>query len=308
MVKFSIIIPVYNKEAFLAKTLQSVLDQEYPYFEILILNDGSTDNSQQIIDAFTDNRIKSFTGKNIGAGAARNFLIDKAQNNYIAFLDADDLWTKQHLQEITRLIAKYPNEKVFATNSVKLIENTLIKRNFSVDTSSTTELVTDFFEASFLDCILTTPSSVLHKSVFISCGKYNTAIKSGQDIDLFIRIGAKFKVVFSPTVTVKVIGNLKSLSNSTSYKEKMNFETAWELEKEDPSIKKYFDLNRYALAIMAKEQGYKTSFTKLVNLINPKNLHWKQRLLLKLPATLLTLLLKIKQTLFSFGYSFTVFK
>jgi len=308
MIKFSVVIPVYNKGAFIAKTLESVLNQTHKHFELLILNDGSTDNSQQILNSFKDSRIKLFNSKNIGAGAARNFLIGKAENEYIAFLDADDLWMESHLSEMGRLIEKHPNKRVFATNTIKTLGPTNIHRNFSVDIKDQTEIITDFFKSSYLDCILTTPSLLLHKKVIKTCGNFNPTIKSGQDIDLFIRIGLKFPIVFSTLITVTIIGNLDSLSNTTNYKEKMSFEQLMPNELINKNVKKYYDLNRYALAIMAKEQGFKDSFEKLMNLIDPSNLHWKQKLLLKMPAWILSILLKVKKIIYALGFSFTVFK
>ncbi|MGY6649545.1 glycosyltransferase family 2 protein [Wenyingzhuangia sp. IMCC45574] len=308
MIPFSIVTPVYNKETFLHRTIESVLHQKHSNFELLLLNDGSTDNSQAIIDSFRDPRIKTFTGKNIGAAAARNFLIEQAQYNYIAFLDADDLWMPNHLTEMSRLIDKYPDEKVFATNTIKTINQTIIPRNYSIEISNKADLVTNFFEASYIDCIILTPSSVIHKDVFDTCGNFDRNIKSGQDTDLYIRIGLHYPIVFSPLITVNVIGNFQSLSNTTNYLEKMSFEKLMTKEKENLSAKKYYDINRYALAIQAKEQGYGDSFNKLIQLINPENLTWKQKILLKLPSFILRLLQILKQQFFSLGFNFTVFK
>lgn len=308
MIPFSIVTPVYNKETFLHRTIESVLHQKHSNFELLLLNDGSTDNSQAIIDSFRDPRIKTFTGKNIGAAAARNFLIEQAQYNYIAFLDADDLWMPNHLTEMSRLIDKYPDEKVFATNTIKTISKTLIQRNYSINIDNKTDLTTDFFKASLVDCLLITSATLFHKEVFESIGFFNPDIKKGEDTDLYIRFAPKYKVSFSTKITATIVGNPSSLSNNTDYKDILNFEKKMSQEDANPDAKKYYDLNRYALAIQAKEQGYRDSFNKLTQLINPENLTWKQKILLKLPGFILRLLQLLKQQFFSLGFNFTVFK
>lgn len=89
----SIIMPAYNAEKYIAEAIQSVLDQEYPNFELLIINDGSTDGTEEIIQSFSDSRIHYFKQKNKGVSAARNVGMDHINGEFFCFLDADDLFT-----------------------------------------------------------------------------------------------------------------------------------------------------------------------------------------------------------------------
>ncbi|QYS90674.1 glycosyltransferase family 2 protein [Flavobacterium covae] len=91
---FSVIIPLYNKENYIYNTLISVINQTYTYFEIIIVNDGSTDKSLEIVKNINDSRIKIFEQNNKGVSSARNLGIKNATGSLIAFLDADDLWKK----------------------------------------------------------------------------------------------------------------------------------------------------------------------------------------------------------------------
>src|SRR3970040_1764287 len=97
---FSVIIPVFNKEKFIEVTLKSVLNQTFIDFEILIINDGSTDNSAQLIKGFDDPRIRYYYKENSGVSSARNDGIEKTQSNYISFIDADDYWYPDFLEEM----------------------------------------------------------------------------------------------------------------------------------------------------------------------------------------------------------------
>lgn len=105
---FSVIIPLYNKELSISNTIQSVLDQTFQNFEIVIVNDGSTDNSVKEVEKFEDKRIRLIHQKNQGVSAARNRGIEEAKYEWIAFLDADDLWMKEHLEEYAKVVIENP--------------------------------------------------------------------------------------------------------------------------------------------------------------------------------------------------------
>ena len=105
----SVIIPLYNKESYIKNTLRSVLEQNFTDFEIIIVNDGSTDNSLEIVSSFKDERIQVIHQPNSGASSSRNKAIQSAKTQYIAFLDADDFWFPNHLEELVQLIQDFPN-------------------------------------------------------------------------------------------------------------------------------------------------------------------------------------------------------
>ena len=109
MPKIAVIIPVYNNSFSIATTLSSALQQTFTDFEVIIINDGSTDQSLKIIEQYTDDRISIFTQENKGVSAARNLGIEKATAPYIAFLDADDFWFPNHLEELYLLIQDFPD-------------------------------------------------------------------------------------------------------------------------------------------------------------------------------------------------------
>lgn len=112
----SIIVPVYNAEKFLRDTIKTVLDQTYENWELILVNDCSTDNSVNIINEYNDSRIKLFNQeKNGGAALARNRGIDEATGDYICFLDADDLWEKEKLELQVNFMKKNNYEFIYSS-------------------------------------------------------------------------------------------------------------------------------------------------------------------------------------------------
>ena len=310
MPKFSVVIAVFNKEKYIADMLKSVLDQTFTDFEVVILNDGSTDNSEAEILKFSDPRIRYFSKENQGAGAARNFVIKEAKNDFIALLDADDFWFPTYLEEQKRLIEKYPGEMVFATAINIEKKKKIFPSNYSLPNLQPNEIkVVDFFSASYLNSILTSSSTVLHKKVFSEIGYYDPNIKSGEDTDFWVRIGLAFKVVFINKPCAVYRYALLSLSNTKlKVTQKASFEKYEAFEKENPTLKKFLDLNRYSLCILAKMEGNKEAFQKNLQKINLENLSKKQQFLLKQNKTVLKYLLKTKDNLERLGLRLGTFK
>ena len=103
-IKFSIIIPAYNVEKYIAKTIVSILSQKYNNFELIVVDDGSYDNTVNIIKKFDDSRIKLFCQKNSGVSSARNKGISESSGDYIVFVDSDDYIEDWTLLEISKKI------------------------------------------------------------------------------------------------------------------------------------------------------------------------------------------------------------
>ncbi|MBG44204.1 MAG: glycosyl transferase [Aequorivita sp.] len=309
MPKFSVVISVYNKEKYIADTLKSVLAQTFTDFEVVILNDGSTDNSEAEILKFNDPRIRYFSQENKGASAARNFTVQQAKTEYIALMDADDYWYPFYLAEQDRLTNEFPEESVFATATEIKRNGKIFKNSYSLPTIANNAVIVDYFEASQLDSVLLSISTVLKKEVFENVGWYDLKIKSGEDTDLYVRIGLKYKVVFSPKVCAIYVVRKNSLFKSVKkLEEKANFEAYEVFEKDNPALKKFLDLNRYSLCILAKMEGNKEAFKKNFQKINQENLSKKQQFLLRQNKTILKYLSKTKDNLEKLGLRLGTFK
>lgn len=294
---FSVIIPVYNKEKFIENTIKSVLKQSFSDFELILVNDGSTDESVTKIESFSDSRITYYTKENGGASSARNFGLEKAKANYITFLDADDYWYPDFLQEMASSIEEFPNHKIFSAAIEVESDKVVFPSQYSIKKSSEREIV-DYFVASMKTTIICTSCAVFEKSVFEKVGHFDTEIKSGQDTDMWIRMGLEFPIVFSWKILARYVYDPNSLSRKKEYSDKnFNFDKFNALEQTHPNLKRFIDFNNFSLAIRSKLINDKKYFRLYYNKIDLNNLPIRKRILLELPAIVLRTLLKAEPIL-----------
>ncbi len=309
MPKFSIIISVFNKEKYIFRTLKSVLNQSHSDYEVIIVNDGSTDDSEAQILKFKDPRIRYYKQSNKGAGAARNKAISFAKQEYIALLDADDLWDSEYLKEQELLIEKFPNHKVFATAITIEDQDSVRPSSYTYTNPEESKYLSlDYFKSSLKNTILTSSSTVVHKEVFEKVGVYDESIKSGQDTDLWIRIGLHYPIAFNTQSYATYTYADQSLYKSTrSVADRPDFEKYKTQEITHEGLKKFLDINRFSLAVRAILWDEPEAFLFFKNRIDPKNLNSKQRLLLQMPSGILKRLYKGKVFLERFGIRLGVF-
>ena len=310
MPKFSVVIPVYNKALFLSKTIASVLKQTFEDFELVIVNDGSTDDSGQVIKKFNDPRIVYLKQENKGVSVARNKGILKAKANYIALLDADDYWEPNYLEEMETLTKTHPEESIFAV-SFQIFEQGKFKTpEYSIENLKQHEVRTvDFFQSSFIECILTSRSTVVTKEAITAAGLYDPEIKSGEDTDVYIRLGLKHNVVFKNTVLATYLINAGSLSTKKiPFNMRLNPLKYKREASSNPAVKKYLDLNSYSLALLANRIGDKKTYHSFRDSIDTENLNSKQQFLLNSSPFLLNTIIKLKSFLEKMGLSLSAYK
>jgi glycosyltransferase involved in cell wall biosynthesis len=297
---FSIVIPLYNKEPFIEKTIQSVLNQTIQDFEIIIINDGSTDASQAKVDDIKDDRIVIYATKNKGVSHARNYGIHKAKGKYIAFLDADDHWSQAYLESMKSLIQKYLNESVFASALKIKTNKSTYNASYKDIKRNSQDFVVDYFEASQNHSILHCSSSVFNKNALEEIGAFDETLKTNEDTDFWIRTGFKFKVVFlnEPLVIHQVVDNSLSKTNRTDFKA-IDFNKYESLANGKPFAQQFLTHNKFASAIRFKILGNKESFKTLINQINQNQLSAKQKTLLVLPKSVLLFIVNLNNLISS---------
>lgn len=199
----SVVIPLYNKERSIASTLQTVLNQTFTDYEIVIVNDGSTDNSVAEVEKVQDARIRLIHQQNGGVSAARNRGIEEAKGELIAFLDADDEWKPEYLATQYNLSQKYPECSVFACNyefhdAKGNITPTIILRLPFVEE---TGILTNYFEvASCSHPPLWTSAVVVRKTALQSIGGFPVGVKSGEDLLTWAHLAYRYEIAFSRKV------------------------------------------------------------------------------------------------------------
>lgn len=309
---FSIIIPLYNKENFIVKTIESALAQTYQDFEIIIINDGSTDKSLEQVNQIIDSRISIFTIENQGVSHARNFGISKASANYMAFLDADDLWLPNHLESLKHLIETYPDCGLYASAYLKKLGKITLDSHYLNIPQNWTGIVENYFESSLVSCIAWTSAVVVPKSVLENVGGFDEKITlgAGEDIDLWMKIALKYQVAFNNQVTA--IYNLHAdnrISNSnTNLRQFIDLDVYEEEAKSSPSLKKYLDLNRFSIALQYKLVSNKKQEAHYLKHLDKRNLNSKQRFLLSCNKNMLILLMKTQYALRQLHIDLSAFK
>lgn len=300
---FSIIIPLYNKEKQIKDTLQSVLAQTFQDFEIIVINDGSTDSSLAIVENINDDRIHIHSIENSGVSRARNTGVTKAKADYLAFLDADDFWKESHLENLKNLIINFPDCGLYATAYLKRhkANELYCKFNGIPKNEAWQGVVSDYFASSINNSIAWSSAVVVPNKILHELGDFDESITlgAGEDIDLWIRIAMKYPVAFNNKITA--IHNLHAenrISNSnTNIRAFINLDKYEDAAKVNPSLKKYLDWNRFSIGMqyrLAKnEKEAKAYFEKL----DIRNLNWKQRILTKASRKSLVLLKRIQNLL-----------
>ena len=196
-IKFSVVIPLYNKGQSIVNTVLSVLNQSYQNFEIVIINDGSTDSSVDAVKTINDERIRLIHQENQGVSAARNRGIKEACYEWIAFLDGDDLWEVNHLEEIIKMMATFPNEKVYVTS----FEFSDKRKMFKHERKSSIFKIDNYFKEAIKENLLWTSIVVVHAQCFIDVGGFNVNLNRGEDLDLWARLAKKYNIIKSVVIT-----------------------------------------------------------------------------------------------------------
>lgn len=192
---FSIIIPLYNKENSLKNTIQSVLCQTFSEFEVIVVDDGSTDNSVASLSLINDSRIRIIQQANGGVSSARNRGIKEAKYPYLALLDADDIWDSEYLMEQMRLITDFPEAKMwgcaygYISKKGKEEIDHLLPLGYR-------DIISDYFGMKKKTNIFCSSSVVISKQVFNCIDSFDCRIKIGEDLDVWYRIILNSQVVF----------------------------------------------------------------------------------------------------------------
>ena len=194
----SVVIPLYNKEKEIARTLRSVLAQTSQPLEIIVVDDGSTDGSAARVEEIGSPLIRLIRQENRGVSATRNRAMQEACGEYAALLDGDDTWEPGYLAEIERLIAAYPGCGAYATSF-----NVDDGHRLTPGDTPQTEGVVDFFTEALSHYVLIPSSTTLRREPALSLGGFPEGMRMGEDQYLWTKLARTSPVCFSPARLVR---------------------------------------------------------------------------------------------------------
>jgi glycosyltransferase involved in cell wall biosynthesis len=198
----SIVIPTYNYAAYLSQAIRSVLRQDHAHWELIIVDDGSTDSTAASVAAFPDPRIQYIYQQNAGLSAARNTGIRSARYDFVAFLDADDEWLPPHLSSILTNFATLDSSFALIGSGSYRVDDTgrafprQGRRQWKDREIHVSEIV---LKSRFM------PSAVVVRhAVFTECGLFDTELRSSEDREMWLRIGARHRIFVQARETVRI--------------------------------------------------------------------------------------------------------
>jgi glycosyltransferase involved in cell wall biosynthesis len=188
--KISVIIPTYNRAHVLKRAIDSVLNQTFSDFEIIVVDDGSTDDTQKLLKQY-DDKLKVITTENRGVSAARNIAIKDAKGKYIAGLDSDDYWHKRKLERQIEALESRPDIKIIYTNEI------WIRNGKRVNQCKQHQKYSGHIYKKCLPlCIISPSSVVMERSIFDDIGLFDEDLPACEDYDLWLRVASKYEVFF----------------------------------------------------------------------------------------------------------------
>lgn len=230
MICFSIVVPLYNKQNSIVQALESIKRQTYENFEVMIINDGSTDNSADIVHKWISSLAPSigykfhlFNQNNSGVSMARMNGVKKSNNDYIAFLDADDYWEKLHLENLSLLIAQFSQQvDIFSNYCIQLQNNYFIYPKLSIYENYFG--IVDYLKVSMISNGFVNSSSVCIKKDAILKNPFPSGMKNFEDIATWARISSNKGLAFSSIPTAVYILENTEASSHIDFKNYLRFE------------------------------------------------------------------------------------
>ncbi|MCK5738615.1 glycosyltransferase [bacterium] len=192
MPQVSVIIPTFNRASFTREAIDSVLAQKFTDFEIIVVDDGSDDDTEAILRA-SHLPIQIIRQPNMGVSAARNAGIQAAKGTYLAFLDSDDLWKKDKLWHQIHFFQDHPTAKICYTGEEWIRNGRHVNQ-----TKNHAKYDGWIFEHLLPRCIISASSIMFHREILAAVGLFDTDLEICEDYDLWLRIGAKFPIYLLP--------------------------------------------------------------------------------------------------------------
>lgn len=258
---FSVVIPLYNKSYSIKRCIDSVLSQSFSNYEIVVVNDGSTDESTEIVKKAYSHQINSgvltlIDKKNEGVSVARNIGVNLCASEYICFLDADDEWKQGYLEVMSELIKDFPGAVLYSQAFIKNVNNNIKKGKQGLP-DGFRGYVDDFFSSSAKGNVVVTPTACVRKEDFIKVGGFPEKVASGEDIQVWILLALVGRVACD--VSYLTIVHCEKDDSRAERKNSVPYPLVFFSRREN--IKKNKSLDRYLFNIY-----YRHFISSLINL------------------------------------------
>jgi glycosyltransferase involved in cell wall biosynthesis len=300
----SVVIPTYNGSGTVSRAIQSVLNQTTSNFELIVVDDASTDNTGEVIDSFDDKRIKHLQHKeNSGAPAKpKNTGIKEAQGKYIAFLDHDDEWRPKKLEKQAKLLESRSSKLgVVACNVFDVYENKQKRVKYKINKNVCRNPLLEILDKSFIH---SSSSAMVKAKVLDDVGGFDENMKVSDDWELWLRIFKKYNFDFVDDFLVKYHFHKDNLSSRSSHKKANDIVYMIEKHKNlyKQHQKKHSELLRYTgnLYMLSGDTKMARGLLKKATNLNFNLKNMLTCLLSYAPSALYTLTVLLKRKL-SFG-------
>lgn len=204
MEMISIVIPLYNKEDTIERAINSVLAQIVSDWELIVIDDGSTDNGPNLVKKFDDPRIRLTTQTNAGVSAARNHGVQLAKADVIAFLDGDDYWASGHLASLAHLIGRFPQACIFATAYFNVSEGGQLCKTRLKDEDGRSEnirILNYFSDACDVAPPVCSSAVAVSKNALTKIGGFPKGVKAGEDLITWARLACLGDVAYATSAS-----------------------------------------------------------------------------------------------------------
>jgi glycosyltransferase involved in cell wall biosynthesis len=259
---FTIVVPTYNRADLIQKTIQSLLDQQYEHYEILVVDDGSTDNTEQIVSAIQHPRLQYIKKQNAERAAARNFGAARAKGDYVNFFDSDDLALPNHLSAAAALLQQHADAAWFHLGYSWADPDGKVFRDVNQFSGDTLNGI--IANGNPLSC-----NGVFIRRDVIQANPFNEdrALSASEDYELWCRLSARYPLYYSNTITSLVIDHeLRSVRTINGEKLISRLQLLVHYLQQDPVTVQYFgkdfskikmDANSYIALHLANEPRFK---------------------------------------------------
>ena len=288
--KFSVIIPLYNKAPYVSKAVGSVLSQTYTDFELVIVDDGSKDDSYALASKAIEGALncRIYQQENAGVSVARNNGVAFSKGDYLCFLDADDWWEPTFLEEMSKLVEEFPDAGIYGTNYT-IVNETKHKTRIApigVDVGFEKGYINYCkVYAKTLAMPLTSISVAIPRPVFDEMKGFPKGIKLGEDFLLWIRIALKYKVAFLNKPLANYNQDVDSVNSGTHKKAydpdsfmTFHFDQFDEFEVKNHDLKVLLDrLRVYTLMNFRKNNLYPERVKQVISKVDFSNVEYMYR-------------------------------